>query len=136
MKINLEEMREIFHAKIDSSIDRLKTAKDHLEEVQMETEVAIQTKLKAAKETFEAKKEEATAAKIKLEEILETRKAETEAAVAGWKADHDRNKLEKRAEHTQKYADTCVALALYYSEEAEVAILEAVAARKDADDAA
>jgi hypothetical protein len=59
----------------------------------------------------------------------------TEAAVAEWKASHDRKKLEKRAERTEKYADSCVDLALYYAAEAQVAILEAAAARQDANNA-
>ena len=49
-----------------------------------------------------------------------------------WKTNRDRKKLEKRAE---KNAEACIAVALYSAEEAEVAILEAVAARKDADEA-
>jgi hypothetical protein len=44
MNINLDEMKELFHAKIDSSIDRLKTAKAHLENAQKETEATIQKK--------------------------------------------------------------------------------------------
>ncbi|MBM1003820.1 MAG: hypothetical protein N839_0015595, partial [Desulfofustis sp. PB-SRB1] len=45
----------------------------------------------------------------------------------------DRQKLEKRAERAHNYAEARIAMALYSIEEAEVAILEAVAAQKDAD---
>jgi hypothetical protein len=91
--------------------------------------------MRAAKETFETTKQEATAAKMRLEELVEARKAETKAAVAEWKANHDRKKLEKRAERAEKYAETCIEVALFSAAEAQVAILEAVAARKDAEDA-
>ena len=70
------------------------------------------------------------------EAYIKTKTAETEAAVAEWKASHDSKKLEKRAERTEKYADSCVDLALYYAAEAQVAIFEAAAARQDSDDAA
>jgi hypothetical protein len=66
---------------------------------------------------------------------VEAKKAETQAAVAEWKENRDRKKLEKRAERAQKYAEACIAMALCAAEEAEVAILEAAAARRDADDA-
>jgi hypothetical protein len=48
--------------------------------------------LKAAKETLEAKKQEATAAKAGMEEFVEAKKAETKAAVAEWKANRDRKR--------------------------------------------
>jgi len=113
----------------------LKVAKSHLENVQKETEHAIQTKLNAAKETLEEKKQEAAAAEARLEGLIEDKKAETEAAVTEWKTNHDRKKLKKRAERAEKYADACVEIALSSAVEAEIAILEAVAARKDADNA-
>ncbi len=110
-------------------------AKTHLKGVPKETEAAIQTKLNVAKETLDAKKQEVAAAKAKMEEFVEAKKAETQAAVAEWKANRDRKKLEKRSERAQKYAEACIAVALCSAEEAEVAIIEAVAARIDADDA-
>ena len=135
MNINLDELGKKLHAKLDSGIDQLKAAKAHLEDVHKETEAAIQTKLKAAKETLEAKKQEAAAAKARMEEFVEAKKAETQAAVAEWKANRDHKKLEKRAERARKYAEACMEVALFSAAEAEEAILEAVAARRDADDA-
>jgi chromosome segregation ATPase len=133
MNINFDELGKKLHAKLDSSIDQLKAAKAHIEDVEKETKDTIQTKLNAAKETLEAKKQEASAAKARLEELVEAKKTETKEAVAEWKANHDRKKLEKRAERAEKNADVCVELALYYAAEAQVAILDAVAARRDAD---
>ena len=136
MNINLDELGKKLHAKLDRGIDQLKAAKAHLEDVHKETEAAIQAKLKAAEETLEAKKQEAAAAKAGMEEFVEVKKVETRAAVAEWKANRDSKKLKKRAERAEKYAESCVEMALYYAAESQVAILEAVAARKDADDAA
>lgn len=135
MGISLDEIGKKLHEKIDNTINGLKAAKTHLEEIQKETEQAIQTKLTAAKETFAGKKQEAVAAKARLEGLVEDKKAETEAAVAEWKAQHDHKKLEKRAERAEQYADVCVDIALSSVAEAEIAILEAAAARKDADNA-
>ncbi len=136
MNINLDEIGKKLHEKIDSSINGLKSTKAYLENVQKETETAIQTRLNAARDTVEGKKQEAAAAKASLEGLIEEKKTETEAAVAEWKANHDRKKLEKRADRAEKYADLCVELVMSATVEAEIAILEAAAARKDADNAA
>ena len=135
MGMNLDELGKKFHEKLDRGIDSLKKAKTHIEGFSKETEDTVKTKLKAAKETLEAKKQEAASAREKMEAYIKTKTAETEAAVAEWKASHDSKKLEKRAERTEKYADSCVDLASYYAAEAQVAILEAAAARQDADNA-
>jgi hypothetical protein len=132
MNINFDELGKKLHAKLDSCIDHLKTTKDYLECAEKETETAIQTKLKAAKETLETKKQAAVAAAAKLEELVEAKKTETKEAVAEWKANHDQKKLEKHAERAEKYTEACIEVALFSAEEAKVAILEAVAARIDA----
>ena len=136
MGINFDEMGKKLQAKLDSGIDRLKTAKTNLEALAQETEDTLKEKLSAAKEAMAEKKQEAASKMNKMEEYVKDKAEDTEAAVAEWKANHDRKKLEKRAERAQKYADSCVDLALYYAGEAQVAILEAAAARQDADDAA
>lgn len=135
MNINLDKIGKKLHVKIDNSINDLKSAKAYLENVQKETETAIQTRLNGAKETLEEKKQEAVAAKARLEGLIEDKKTETEAAVAEWKTNHDRKKLEKRAERAEKYADACVELVMSATVEAEIAIMEAAVARKDADNA-
>ena len=65
------------HTKLNYGIDRLKSAKAHLEDFKKDTEAAVQTKIKAAKEALEKKKQEAEAAKKRLEEFIEDKKAET-----------------------------------------------------------
>ena len=134
MDIDFDEIGKKLHAKLDSGIDHLKAAKTNLESLTQETEDALQKKLKTTKAAMTAKKQKATAAMDKIEEYVKAKKEDTEAGVAEWKASHDRKKLEKRAERAEKYADSCVDLALYYAAEAQVAILEAAAARKDAEE--
>jgi hypothetical protein len=86
--------------------------------------------------TVEEKKQDAVAARTKLEELVEAKKDETKEMVTEWKTNHNQKKLEKRAARAEKYAEACVVMAQCTAEEAVVAILEAVAARQDADDEA
>ena len=135
MSIKIDELGKKLHAKLDSGIDHLKKAQDSLENLQKETKSAISSKLEAATETVNEKKQDAKATKDKIEEFLEEKKTETTTAVNDWKVERNLKKLEKRAERAAKHAESCIELTLYYSQEAEVAIFEALAARMDLEDA-
>ena len=114
-------------------LEKLKAMKAHLETASKETEAAINTKLSDTKAVLEEKKQTCADAKKRLQELVEDKKTETKEAIADWKATLNSKKLQMRAERTKKYAESCVEIALYAALEAEKAILEAVAARKDAD---
>lgn len=135
MSIKIDELGKKLHAKLDSGIDQLKKAQDSLEDIQKETKSVIDGKLDVAKKTVNEKKQDAKATKDKIEEFLEEKKTETATAVNDWKAERNLKKLEKRAEHAAKHAESCIELTLYYSQEAEVAIFEALAAGMDLEDA-
>ena len=130
-----DEFCKKLHTKLDAGVDHLKTIKTHLEAVPKEAEAAIQTKVDAAKATLATQKEAAAAAKARLRELVEEKKEETKDLVTEWKAKHDHEKLEKRAKRAQKHAETLVDVTLFSALEAEEAILDAIAALKDADEA-
>ena len=60
MGTKLDELGRKLHGKLDSGIEQLKAAQSHLEGIQKDTESAIHSKLDAAKNKLEEKKEEAT----------------------------------------------------------------------------
>ena len=104
-----------------NGIDHLNAAKTNLKALAQETEDVVQKKLNAAKEAMAAKKREAASAMDKMVGYIKAKAEDTEASVAGWKANHDRKKLEKRAERAEKYTNSCVDLVMYYAAEAQVA---------------
>lgn len=132
MNITNNEITKKLHAKLDDGLDALKTTKHHLESFQNNAEAAVKVQLKTAKAALKEKKHGIEETKSKWEELIEAQKEETVEAVAGWKAKHEKEKLEKRAARAEEYADACVTLALYFAGEAELAILEAISARQDA----
>lgn len=132
MNITNNEITKKLHAKLDDGLATLKTTKHHLESFQNNAEAAVKVQLKTAKAALKEKKHGIEETKSKWEELIEAQKEETVEAVAGWKAKHEKEKLEKRAARAEKYADACVTLALYFAGEAELAILEAISARQDA----
>ena len=56
-----------------------------------------------------------------------------ETEIEEWKAKREHEKLVARADRAEDYAATAIIIALAAVEEAEIAILEAVAARIDAE---
>ena len=133
MSEKLEQMRANLHAKLDAVVDQLKTAKANLENAPKEAEADIRAKLEAAKTNFEAKKQEVDAAKAHIKELVEAKKNDIEEQVEQWKAKREHDKLAKRAERAEEYAEACIVVALASAVEADRAVLEAAVARKDAE---
>ncbi len=132
------EMKDLYaslHARLDAVGNHLKKAMAEMQSASKETEAELRSKLSAAKVKVAEMKADAKASKAKLQELAEAKTAEVEEQVTEWKAKHQTDKLEKRAERAEKYAEACVDVALASAAEAEEAILEALAARMDADNA-
>ena len=132
MGISRDDVTKKLHAKLNDGIDTLRMTKNHLESFQEDIEATVTVQLKSAKATLKEKRQEAKDAMIKTEKLMESKKKETVEAVAEWKAKRHQQKLAKRAERAEEYADASVMLASYYTAAAELAILEAITARQDA----
>ena len=129
MSQKIDNLRTSLQTKLNAISDQLNTVKTNLENYSNEVESSIHTKLDAAKAQLEAKKQEIINAKTKLAERVEAKEAEIEE----WKAKREHEKLVARADRAEDYAATAIIIALAAVEEAEIAILEAVAARIDAE---
>lgn len=129
MSQKIENLRTNLQGKLNAIASQLNTVKTHLEAAPKEAENAIHSKLDTAKTKLEAKKQEIANAKTKLGERVEAKKTEIE----DWKAKREHKKLAARADRAEDYAAAAIVVALAAVEEAEVAILEAVAARMDAE---
>ena len=95
-------------------------------------EATVVLQLKSAKFALKERKQRAQDAMIKISELLEAKQEETVEAVATWKVKRHQQRLEARADRAEAYAENCVAMALYYAAESDLALLEAISARQDA----
>lgn len=68
-------------------------------------------------------------------ELAEEKQAEVQSKVEEWKVKREIGELNRRAERAENYAASVVVVAMAAIDEAEEAILEAMAARLDADKA-
>ena len=116
--------------------DRIQGFKASIDSINAKAKADIQSQLDKVKASFEARKQEAEEVRNRIKVNIEEKKAETEAKIEEWKHGRDVKKLEKRAQRAEDYAADRAWLAMVSVEEAELAMLEAIAARIEADEVA
>lgn len=129
MSEKIEKFCDDLKLRLNGIEAHLLQVKDKLSHASKDAEETIQTKLTEAKAKLETKKEEVIAAKNTLAQRLESKKAEMEAEVAQWKEQKEREKLLNHADKAEDYAIAAILFAAAATEEAEVAVLEAIEAR-------
>jgi chromosome segregation ATPase len=112
---------------------RIQSVKTDVQALPAKAGKALRDKRDEARTKVEAQKERVEKARADLKVWGEQKVAETKEAISEWKAKRETRKLQARADRSEAYAEAAVLLALASIDEAEEAILDAVAARKDAD---
>ena len=115
--------------------NRLQHLKGQLETANQETREAIQSKLDKAKADLDERKRTAEDRRQQVKSYLEEKLAEAQHDIDDWKKRREIKKLERRAERSEKYAADTVLFAMAAIDEANVAILEALDARLDVEEA-
>ena len=115
---------------------RVNSFKANVESANAKAKADIHAQLDKIKADFEARKHKAEEAHKRLQANLEEKKHETEAKIEEWKHQREVKKLERRAQRAEDYAAESAWLAMLAVEDAEYAMLEAVAARLEADEVA
>jgi len=128
-----DDLKQKLAQHIDSARGKLEALKKEvvaMHEEDMEVLRAKQEEMRARldRQKDQARKLEADIAKWKNEKA-----AHTHEAVASWRQRREIAKLQDRAEHAEDFAVRMVSLAAMDFEEAESAVMDAVAARFDAE---
>jgi hypothetical protein len=124
----------------DGLRDRLNAMAAQVESVKVDiqalpgkAERALQEKVGEVRARLHGQKQRVEKARADLKVWAEEKQTETQATVRAWNATRESKTLNGRAERAEAYAEAAVIHALASIDEAEEAILDAVAARKDAD---
>ena len=113
---------------------RLQDLKGQVENANQETREAVQAKLDQARANLDQQKSKAEDRQQRIKSYLDEKVAETQHDINDWKTKREIKKLERRAERREGYAADTVIIAMAAIDEANLAVLEALDARFDAED--
>lgn len=115
--------------------DRLSSVKTTIESASQETKATIGSKLKQVKAKLETKRYDFDTFKREVKRQAEEKQGEVKSKIDVGKTNQEIETLSLRAEQAEEYAAKGIAVAIAAIDEAEEAILEAIAARLDTDNA-
>lgn len=113
--------------------ERAISLKASLQAAPRQADEALRKKLDQAARKVESQKQAVVRAKNNVQNWFEQKKVEAQATVDEWKSNHEAKKLAHRADRAEEYAAAAMLMAQASIDEAEHAVLEAIAARLDAD---
>jgi hypothetical protein len=118
--------------KIETSIVKTKT---ELEAARTEAMGSLKTRRDHLDATREARHKQMTDANNRMRARMDAKRLETAATIDAWKHQREVHKLEQRAKGAEDYADAALAVLELAQEEARAATLEAIEARREAEEA-
>jgi len=136
MNEKLEQCCNNFAKEIKAAKARLEQVSRHVESVAKNGMEDIEVRLKGAEEKCEASRSRAVEAGQHLKQLVEEKVGSAMTRLEEWKTDREIEKVEARADRKELYAVNSLVFAAFAIQEAEVALLEALAARKFANEVA
>lgn len=127
-----EKFGEVLRAKLSNIETNLRDVKSAIDAKANKAEHDVRARLDAAKKRIEQDRAKITAAQAEVKNWADEQKSASSEKIAEWKTRHETAKLQHRAEGAERFADATVDLAVAALEEAEHAVLQAWAARIDA----
>jgi hypothetical protein len=128
-----------FFTRQHEQLNRLETAlvqtRTELESARTETLASLQAKGDQAAAARAARQQQIADGATRMKTRMEAKKQETAATIAGWKQRRELHKLDDRARSAEEYAEAATMVLNAAQEEARSASLEAVEARRVADEA-
>ncbi len=131
----IDEFSKKLRDDLTAADNRLQDLKGQVENANQETREAIQAKLDQAKANLDEQKRKAEDRQQRIKSYLDDKVTETQHDINDWKTKREIKKLERRAERREGYAADTVLIAMAAIDEANFAVLEALEARFDAEDA-
>jgi predicted nucleic acid-binding Zn-ribbon protein len=129
MSDNVSKFCESVHAKLDSLQGRMDSLKSNIGT----TWHSLQNKLDEVRQKSAATNQTAKEARASLEQWLRDQESEAKSTIDEWRHRHDSQRLTARAQWAEQCAWEAITVAQASIDDAERLILEAIAARLDAE---
>jgi chromosome segregation ATPase len=132
---NTASVKQKLQEQLSKVQQRLASAKQDIEKVAAQDRETIHQRADEIRARMQEEQEQAEKTRSEISQWLQTKKEHTEEKVASWRQKRDIERLQRRADRAEEYALNMVVNALIDADEAEVAVLDALEARLDAESA-
>ena len=136
MSQRIDQFCDQLRRRLNAIEERLNELQQKIQQDHEATRNSIARDVRAAEGTLNRIKGDADAARIRMLAEVEKGKCESEEVVAAWMSNRETEKLERRAEDAEAFAAWSMMVAASAIDEADLAALEAIAARLDLESAA
>ena len=134
MSESVDQFCDTFHDRLKVIEDRVSYFRAKIERNRVATKATIDREVDEAKAALARIKDDADAAGARMK--VQEKTAAAEETIAEWKHDRELDKLERRAEDAETYAAWSLMVATKAIDEADLAAMQAIAARLDVEMAA
>jgi len=128
-----EKLVEKLRGALDQARERLETAKRDIDELRSQDEEHLRAKAGEIQQRIDSQRDRAVQVRDQVATWLSEKKEQGEEAVKSWRQKRQIRRLENRAERAEEYAVNALVVAMIDADDAEMAMLEAIQARLDAD---
>jgi uncharacterized coiled-coil DUF342 family protein len=130
-----DDLKKKLNQHIDAARAKLDALKKDLASMHEEDVEALQQRRDEIDKRLDDQRDKAQQLQADIDSWQKEKKQHTEDAITSWRKKREIKKLEHRADRAEEYAKDMVLAAAYDFEEAEQAVLDALAARFDANEA-
>jgi hypothetical protein len=129
------QLKQKFQQHIDEAKQRLESAKQDIASLHEEDKEAIRKKSDELKKRMGEQQAKAQQLKKQVTTWLQDKKQQTDDQITSWRQKREVKHLERRADRAEEYALNTIFAAMMDADEAEMAVLDALDARLDAEEA-
>lgn len=132
---NAAQLKAVFEHHLEEAKQRLEQAKQDLAAVHESDKESIRQKSAELRQRIREEEQRANELRDEAAGWLKDKKAHTEEQISSWRQRRELKHLERRADRAEEYAVNALVMAMLDADEAEIAVLDALDARLDADQA-
>lgn len=130
-----KKLKEKLQQHLEEAKQRMDRAKQEIARLREEDKENLRENRAEIQQRIQNQQDQAKQLRDQASEWLREKKQQTDEQVASWRQKREVKHLERRAGRAEEYAVNAVVIAMMDADEAEIAVLDALDARLDADTA-
>ena len=127
------ELKQKLQKHLEDAKQRLEQVKQDVANLHEEDKEAIRKKSAEIQQRIKGQQDRAQQLRDQVSSWMRDKKQQTDDQIKSWRQKREIKHLQKRADRAEEYAINAVMMAMWDADEAEVAVLDALDARLDAD---